>query len=50
MDLAQIDRIAAEIERVVKQVPGVTSAFAERLTGGATSTCRSTAPRPDALA
>ena len=33
-DLAVIDRIAAEIERVVKQVPGVTSAFAERLTGG----------------
>ena len=34
MDLQQVDRIAAEIERVVKQVPGVTSAFAERLTGG----------------
>src|SRR5438445_146290 len=34
MDLAEVDRIAAEIERVVKQVPGVTSAFAERLTGG----------------
>jgi Cu(I)/Ag(I) efflux system membrane protein CusA/SilA len=34
MDLQQIDRIAAQIERVVKQVPGVTSAFAERLTGG----------------
>src|SRR5438270_13863171 len=33
-NLDQIDRIAAEIERVVKQVPGVTSAFAERLTGG----------------
>jgi Cu(I)/Ag(I) efflux system membrane protein CusA/SilA len=33
-DLAEIDRIAAAIERVVKQVPGVTSAFAERLTGG----------------
>jgi len=33
-DLAQIDRITAEIERVVKQVPGVTSALAERLTGG----------------
>jgi Cu(I)/Ag(I) efflux system membrane protein CusA/SilA len=29
-----VSRIAAEIERVVKQVPGVTSAFAERLTGG----------------
>jgi len=33
-DLQEVDRIAAEIERVVKQVPGVTSAFAERLTGG----------------
>ncbi len=34
MNLAEVDRIAAEIERVVKQVPGVTSAFAERLSGG----------------
>ncbi|MEP6658247.1 MAG: CusA/CzcA family heavy metal efflux RND transporter, partial [Betaproteobacteria bacterium] len=34
MDLQEIDRITAEIERVVKAVPGVTSAFAERLTGG----------------
>ena len=33
-DLEQIDRLAAEIERAVKQVPGVSSAFAERLTGG----------------
>jgi Cu(I)/Ag(I) efflux system membrane protein CusA/SilA len=33
-DLQEIDRIAAQIERVVKQVSGVTSAFAERLTGG----------------
>src|SRR5260221_2021270 len=33
-DLAEIDRIAGEIERVVKGVPGVTSALAERLTGG----------------
>ncbi|MDB5863626.1 MAG: czcA, partial [Betaproteobacteria bacterium] len=32
--LAEIDRIAAEIERVVKRVPGVSSALAERLTGG----------------
>ena len=32
--LAEIDRIAAEIERVVKQVPGVSSALAERLAGG----------------
>ncbi|MFO1398365.1 MAG: efflux RND transporter permease subunit [Burkholderiales bacterium] len=33
-DLAEIDRITGEIERVVKPVPGVTSALAERLTGG----------------
>jgi Cu(I)/Ag(I) efflux system membrane protein CusA/SilA len=33
-DLATIDRIASEIERAVKPVPGVGSALAERLTGG----------------
>jgi Cu(I)/Ag(I) efflux system membrane protein CusA/SilA len=33
-DLAEIDRIAADVERAVKGVPGVTSALAERLTGG----------------
>jgi Cu(I)/Ag(I) efflux system membrane protein CusA/SilA len=33
-DLATIDRLAAEIERAVKGVPGVSSALAERLTGG----------------
>ncbi len=33
-DLAEIDRVAAEIERAVKGVDGVTSALAERLTGG----------------
>jgi Cu(I)/Ag(I) efflux system membrane protein CusA/SilA len=33
-DLHEIDRIASVIERSVRQVPGVTSAFAERLTGG----------------
>ena len=32
--LAVIDRITGEIERAVKPVPGVTSAFAERLAGG----------------
>ena len=32
--LQEIDRIAAEIERVVKGVPGVSSALAERLSGG----------------
>jgi len=33
-DLGEIDRIAHEIEAAVKDVPGVTSVFAERLTGG----------------
>jgi Cu(I)/Ag(I) efflux system membrane protein CusA/SilA len=33
-DLAQIDEVTAAIERAVANVPGVTSAFAERLTGG----------------
>ena len=33
-DLAQIDRIAADIERVAREVPGVSSALAERLSGG----------------
>jgi Cu(I)/Ag(I) efflux system membrane protein CusA/SilA len=33
-DLAQIEGIATRIERAVANVPGVTSAFAERLTGG----------------
>jgi Cu(I)/Ag(I) efflux system membrane protein CusA/SilA len=33
-DLAEIDRIAHEIEAAVKEVQGVTSVFAERLTGG----------------
>jgi copper/silver efflux system protein len=33
-DLAEIDRTTGEIERVLKKVPGVSSALAERLTGG----------------
>ena len=33
-DLAEIDRATGEIERALKNVPGVTSALAERLTGG----------------
>jgi len=33
-DLQQVDRLAAAVERAVKAVPGVTSAFAERLSGG----------------
>jgi Cu(I)/Ag(I) efflux system membrane protein CusA/SilA len=32
--LAEIDRLGAEIEQIVKKVPGVSSALAERLTGG----------------
>ena len=33
-DLRQIDRVAGNIESVAKTIPGVTSALAERLTGG----------------
>jgi len=33
-DLTVINRLTGEIEQAVKKVPGVTSAFAERLTGG----------------
>jgi len=33
-DLGQIDRIATQVESAVKNVPGVTSALAERLNGG----------------
>jgi Cu(I)/Ag(I) efflux system membrane protein CusA/SilA len=33
-DLAGIERVAREVEAVVKKVPGTTSAYAERLTGG----------------
>ncbi len=33
-DLKVIDRLTGEIERTVKNLPGVTSAFAERMTGG----------------
>jgi Cu(I)/Ag(I) efflux system membrane protein CusA/SilA len=33
-DLAAMERLAREIETVVKKVPGTTSAFAERITGG----------------
>jgi copper/silver efflux system protein len=32
--LQEIDRVAGEIERIVKKVPGVSSALAERLNGG----------------
>ncbi|MDB5582285.1 MAG: heavy metal efflux pump CzcA [Bradyrhizobium sp.] len=33
-DLAELDSVARDVERVAKGVPGVSSAFAERLTGG----------------
>jgi Cu(I)/Ag(I) efflux system membrane protein CusA/SilA len=33
-DLAEIEKVASEVERVLKDVPGVTSALAERVTGG----------------
>ena len=33
-DLAEIDRIAQQVAKVADTVPGVSSAFAERLTGG----------------
>ena len=33
-DLAEMEKLAREIEAVVKKVPGTTSAFAERITGG----------------
>ena len=33
-DLAEMERLAREIERVVKKVPGTSSAYAERITGG----------------
>jgi len=33
-NIADIERVAAQIEQIVKQVPGVTSALAERLAGG----------------
>ena len=34
VSLQEIDRITGEIERVVKRIPGVSSALAERLNGG----------------
>ncbi len=33
-DLAEMERLAREIEAVVKDVPGTSSAYAERITGG----------------
>ncbi|WOB10847.1 efflux RND transporter permease subunit [Piscinibacter gummiphilus] len=34
VDLLAIDRVTAQVERAAKEVPGVSSALAERLTGG----------------
>ena len=33
-DLVEMERLATEIEQVVKKVPGTSSAYAERITGG----------------
>ncbi len=44
-DLTEIERIGREIERVLLQVPGTTSAFSERVAGG-----RYVEIRPDRLA
>ena len=33
-DLAEIERLARQIEAVLRTVPGTTSAFAERIIGG----------------
>jgi len=33
-DLAEMERLAQQIEQVIKNVPGTTSAYAERITGG----------------
>jgi Cu(I)/Ag(I) efflux system membrane protein CusA/SilA len=33
-DLAQIDQVTAQVERIAREIPGVSSALAERLTGG----------------
>jgi Cu(I)/Ag(I) efflux system membrane protein CusA/SilA len=33
-DLAEIDRLSQQIEKVIRKVPGTTSAFAERVLGG----------------
>ena len=33
-DLVEMERLATQIEQVVKKVPGTTSAYAERITGG----------------
>ena len=49
-DLADLERLATAVERVVKSVPGTTSAFAERLAADTMSRSHPTAPRPRATA
>ena len=44
--LADIDAMAEQIEEVARTVPGVASALAERLEGGAISTLRLTVKKP----
>ncbi|MFA6014886.1 MAG: CusA/CzcA family heavy metal efflux RND transporter [Gallionellaceae bacterium] len=46
-DLPELERVAREIESVVRQVPGTSSAYAERLTGGYYLNIK---PKRDALA
>jgi Cu(I)/Ag(I) efflux system membrane protein CusA/SilA len=48
-DLAEIDRITQAIEGAVKEVPGVTSALAERLSGGPVRGHHHRSPRGRAL-
>ena len=45
-DLAEMERVAKDVEAVVRTVPGTTSAYAERLTGGY---YLDIVPDPDAL-
>ena len=48
-DLAEIERVAREVESVVKTVPGTTSAYAERSPAAITSTSSPTAWRSRAM-
>ena len=46
-DLRELERVAGEVEQLVRQVPGTRSAYAERITGGYYLTLE---PRRDQLA
>jgi copper/silver efflux system protein len=46
-DLGEMERVAREVEQVLKAVPGTSSAYAERVIGGY---CLNVAPNRDALA